>query len=152
MEGSAGVAANRLHALDALEAGRRCDPGAMFERLLDRLRACPDAVAAALKGTPLHVRIALDGPRQIEGWVVFTGNGHVAVLGDDAMREERTSPDLLVQGTSRSVLAALLGLTSPGSALDAGVLIPMVPAERFAAVLSLVGEELLAVAADYIES
>ena len=47
MEGSAGVAANHLHALDALEAGCRRDPGAMLERLLDRLRARPDAVATA---------------------------------------------------------------------------------------------------------
>ena len=145
MEGSAGVAANRLHALDALEAGCRRDPGAMLERLLDRLRARPDAVAGALKGTPLHVRFSTDR------WVVFTGNGHVAVLGAEAMGAERTWPDLLLQGPSRSVLAALLGLTHVVPALDEGVLVPMVAAERFSALLSLVGEELLAVAADYIE-
>lgn len=152
MEGSAGVAADRSHVLDVLEDRCRREPGTVLERLLARVRTRPDAVAAALQWAPLYVRLALAEPERAEGWVVFTGHGHVAVLGDDVVREERTSPDVLLQGSRRSVLAAVLGVIGPAPALDAGVLIPMVPAERFAALLSLLGDELVGVAAGYTES
>jgi hypothetical protein len=98
----------------------------------------------------LYVRVALDDPRT-EAWVVFTSDGHAAVLGDDAVRSERTSPDLLVQGPTRSVLAAVLGVLDARVALDAGVLIPMVPTDRIEPLLALVRRELVVVAAGYTE-
>src|SRR5687767_15118689 len=142
------AAADRAHALDVL--GDRChrQSGAVLRGLLDRFRARPHDVARALRGRPMYGRVALDDPRT-EAWVVFTGDGHVAVLGDEAMHPERELPDLRVQGSGSSVLAALLGVTEARAALDTGVLIPMVPTDRIEPLLSLVGRELVAVAAGY---
>ena len=145
------AAADWSHALDVLEERCRREPGAVLGHVLARLRAHPEDVALALKGTPLYVRHTLDGG-PAEGWVVFTGDGHVAVLGDDAVRPERTFPDLIVQGPARAVLAAVLGETEADAALDAGVLIPMVPMDRLEPLLGLLRRELIAVAAGYTES
>lgn len=139
------------NALDMLEDRCRHRSRAVLDGLLARLRTRPHEVARALKGHPLYVRIVLADPG-VEGWVVFTREGHVAVVGDDAVRPQRRSPDLLVQGPARPVLAALLGVTEARAALDAGVLIPMVPTDHLEALLSLVRRELLAVAAGYTEA
>lgn len=152
MEGSAGVAADRSHALDVLDDRCRREPGTVLERLLARLRTHPPTVASALQGAPLRIRLVLDEPQHAEGWVVFTSNGHVAVLGHEAMSADHLSPDVLLQGPSRSVLAALLGVVDTADALDAGVLVPMVSVERVDVLLSLVSRKLVEVAAAYSES
>lgn len=151
MDGSVGVIVDtdRSGALEILE--RRCasDPGGVVGRLLARLRRHPDEVVRALAGVPLRVRVALTEPCRVDGWIVFTQAGNVASVSDDVMNRERASPDLLLQGPSHLVLAALLGLVHEARALDSGVLIPMAPMDRLVPLLGLLRRELIELAEDY---
>ncbi|MDQ3756440.1 MAG: hypothetical protein M3394_01130 [Actinomycetota bacterium] len=139
-------------ALDHLEQRCRQEPGSVVGSLLAALRRRPDAIAEALDGAGLRVRLAIDGPHRVEAWIVFSSDGHVAVLGGEAVNESRSAPDLLLRGQARSILAALLGLIDSASALNAGVLLPMAPSARLDSLLMLVGRELLALVEDYTEA
>jgi hypothetical protein len=132
-------------ALDIL-GGRCATYGAagVLTALLDRLREMPDAVAAALGGDALRVRLSISSPRVVEAWVMFSSDGHVAMVSEGAFSTRRFAPELVVQGSGRSIMSTILGL----GAADALVLIPLVPTERFERLLPLIAEELVKLAAD----
>lgn len=147
-----GVVVDRSDALEILEDRCASDAGAVVGRLLARLRHRSGEVMQAVGDVPLRVRIVISDPRQAEGWVLFTRGGNVASVSHDVMLREGASADLLLQGSSHAVLSAVLGLTPPGPALEAGVLIPMVPMDRLAPLLELIRAELADLATAYRES
>lgn len=132
------------NALDIL-TGRCADHGAaVLTLLLDRLREVPDAVAAAVGGQRLRVRLSISSPEPVEGWVMFTGDGHVALVSVGALSNRPLAPELVVQGSCRSIMSTIFGLASA----EAVVVVPLVATERFERLLPLLADELLKLAAD----
>lgn len=143
---------DRSDALEILEDRCASEAGVVVGHLLTRLRRRGNEVTQAVGGAPLRVRIAINEPRQAEGWVLFTRGGNVASVSHEVMVREGASADLVLQGSSHAVLSAVLGATPPGAALETGVLIPMIPMDRLAPLLELVGAELADLAKAYSES
>jgi hypothetical protein len=135
-----------LDAFDALHIlhGRCATDGiAVATDLLDRLRRVPEAVVEALGGRRLLVRLSVAEPDPVERWVVFTEDGHVSMVSEAALAPRRPAPDVVLQGTGRSILATLLRTPEPNTV----ALIPLVPTERFDLLLHLVARQLLDLAA-----
>lgn len=136
-----------MDASDALHIlHRRCgtEGVALTGNLLDRLRAVPEAVAEALGGQRFLVRLSISEPHPVERWVVFTEDGHVSMVSQAALAPRRPTPDVVLQGTGRSILATLLRTPDPNTV----ALIPMVPTGRFDLLLPLVARHLVDLAGD----
>ena len=131
-------------ALDILTDRCATQGDAVLTLLLDRLREIPDAVAAAVDGQRLRVRLSINSPEPVEGWAMFTGDGHVALVSVGAFSARRLVPELVVQGSCRSIMSTIFGL----AAADAVVVVPLVATERFERLLLLLADELVRLAAD----